>query len=88
MSLSGRFEWSLVLLFVILAALSRSPALIVLAAGGLVVGLVVWLTARLALTALETVVEVNPDRLVAGEARITGSDPRTSCRTARTRMAA
>ena len=67
MSLSGRFEWPLVMLFVILAAISRSPALIVLAAGGLVVWLVVWLTARLALTALETVVEVSPDRVVAGE---------------------
>jgi len=67
MSVTGRFEWSLVLLFVILAAISRSPALIVLAAGGLVVGSVVWLTARLALTALEATVEVTPDRVVAGE---------------------
>jgi uncharacterized protein (DUF58 family) len=67
MSLSGRFEWPIVFLFVILAAISRSPALIVLAAGGLVVWLVVWLTSRLALVALEAVVEVTPDRLVAGE---------------------
>ena len=51
MSLSGRFEWPMVMLFVILAAFSRSPALIVLAAGGLVVWLVVWLTARVALVA-------------------------------------
>src|SRR2546428_7451551 len=36
MNLSGRFEWPVVMLFVILAAISRSPALIVLAAGGLV----------------------------------------------------
>src|SRR5713226_2849664 len=67
MSLSGRFEWPIVFLFVILAAISRSPALIVLAAGGLVVWLVVWLTSRLALVALEATVEVTPDRLVAGE---------------------
>ena len=67
MSLSGRFEWPVVLLFVILAALSRSPALIVLAAGGLVVWLVVWLTARVALIALEAAVDVSPDRLVTGE---------------------
>ena len=67
MSLSGRFEWPIVMLFVILAAVSRTPALIVLAAGGLVVWLVVWLTARVALVALETQVEVAPDRVVAGE---------------------
>jgi uncharacterized protein (DUF58 family) len=67
MSLSGRFEWPIVFLFVLLAAVSRSPALIVLAAGGLVVWLVVWLTSRLALTALEATVEVTPDRLVSGE---------------------
>ena len=67
MSLSGRFEWPMVMLFVILAAISRSPSLIVLATGGLVVWLVVWLTARLALVALETQVEISPDRVVAGE---------------------
>jgi uncharacterized protein (DUF58 family) len=67
MSASGRFEWPLVILFVILAALSRNPALIVLAAGGLVVWLVVWLTTRLALVALDVGVEISTDRLVAGE---------------------
>src|SRR5713226_4606722 len=67
MTITGRFEWFVVFLFVIAAAISRSPALIVLAAGGLVVWLVVWLTSRLALVALEAVVEVSPDRLVAGE---------------------
>ena len=64
---SGRFEWPLVLLFVIVAAFSRSPALIVLAAGGLVVWLVVWLTSQLALAALDAEVELSTDRLVAGE---------------------
>jgi uncharacterized protein (DUF58 family) len=67
MSASGRFEWPLVILFVILAAFSRNPALIVLAAGGLVVWLVVWLTTRLALVALDVSVEISTDRLVAGE---------------------
>jgi uncharacterized protein (DUF58 family) len=67
MSLSGRFEWPLVLLFVILAMISRSPALIVLAAGGLVVWLVVWLTSRVALVALDAEVELSVDRVVAGE---------------------
>ena len=67
MSASGRFEWPFVILFVILAAISRNPALIVLAAGGLVVWLVVWLTTRLALVALDATVETSVDRLVAGE---------------------
>ncbi|HEU5288748.1 MAG TPA: DUF58 domain-containing protein, partial [Candidatus Limnocylindria bacterium] len=64
---SGRFEWPLVLLFVLIAAISRSPALIVLAAGGLVLGVMVWLTSRLALVALDATVELSADRVVAGE---------------------
>ena len=67
MTRTGRFEWSVVFLFVILAAISRSPALIVLAAGGLVLGGVVWLTARIALVALEPTVEVSADHVVSGE---------------------
>ena len=67
MNASGRFEWPLVMFFVILAAISRNPALIVLAAGGLAVWLVVWLTTRLALVALEATVELSNDRVVAGE---------------------
>jgi uncharacterized protein (DUF58 family) len=67
MSLSGRFEWPLVLLFVIFAMISRSPALIVLAAGGLVVWFVVWLTSRVALVALDAEVELSAHRVVAGE---------------------
>lgn len=68
MSRTGRFEWPIVVVFVILAAISRNPALIVLAAGGLVVGAIVWLTTRLALVALEGTVELSVDRVVAGEA--------------------
>src|SRR5438132_1935521 len=67
MQRTGRFEWPLVFLFVVLAALSRSPALIVLAAGGLVLGAVVWLTAQVALVALDASVEVSADHIVAGE---------------------
>lgn len=67
MSRTGHFEWPIVILFVILAAISRNPALIVLAAGGLVVGSVVWLTTRLALVALDATVELSVDRVVAGE---------------------
>ncbi len=67
MSRGGRFEWSIVLLFVVLAGLSRSPALVVLAASGVVVWAVVWLTARLALVALEVSVTIAPGRVVAGE---------------------
>lgn len=67
MTRSGRFEWPLVIAIVAIAAISRSPALIVLAAGGLVVWLVVWVTGRLALVGLETHLAVSPDRLVAGE---------------------
>src|ERR1700687_320482 len=67
MTRSGRFEWPIVIAVVAVAALSRSPALIVLGAGGLVVWLVVWLTGRLALVGLETRLVVSPDHLIAGE---------------------
>ncbi|MDP9252269.1 MAG: DUF58 domain-containing protein [Chloroflexota bacterium] len=67
MTRSGRFEWPIVLLIVVIAAISRSPALIVLGAGGLVVWLVVWVTGRLALVGIETQLEMKPDRLIAGE---------------------
>jgi uncharacterized protein (DUF58 family) len=67
MTRSGRFEWPIVIAIVAIAAISRSPALIVLGAGGLVVWLVVWVTGRLALVGLETQLAVSPDRLIAGE---------------------
>ena len=67
MTRSGRFEWPIVIAIVAIAAISRSPALIVLGAGGLVVWLVVWITGRLALVGLETQLQVSPDRLIAGE---------------------
>ena len=64
---SGRFEWPIVFAIVAVAALTRSPALIVLAAGALVVWLVVSVTGRLALVGLETHLAIAPDRLIAGE---------------------
>ncbi|HYK98632.1 MAG TPA: DUF58 domain-containing protein [Candidatus Acidoferrales bacterium] len=67
MSRTGRFEWSVVILVVILAAITRAPALIVLAAGSLVLGGLVWLTSRLALVALDATVEVTAERVVSGE---------------------
>jgi len=70
MTRSGRFEWPIVIAIVAIAAISRSPALIVLGAGGLVVWLVVWVTGRLALVGLETRLAVSPDRLVAGESLV------------------
>ncbi|HET7701518.1 MAG TPA: DUF58 domain-containing protein [Candidatus Limnocylindria bacterium] len=80
MTRSGRFQWGFVVLFLILAALSRSPALVVLAAGGVVIWVVVSLTARLAFVALEATVELSQDRVVAGErivatVRITNRKP-------------
>ncbi len=67
---SGRFEWPLVFLFLVLAAISRSPALIVLAAGGVVLGGIVWLTSRLALVALDATLVLDVDRVVAGEGMV------------------
>ena len=67
MTRSGRFEWPIVIAIVVVAAISRSPALIVLGAGGLVVWLMVWVTGRLALVGLETQLAISPDRLIAGE---------------------
>ena len=68
MTRTGRFEWTIVLFIVVVAAITRSPTLIVLAAGGLVVGGIVWLTSQLALVALDATVEVSADHVVAGEA--------------------
>jgi uncharacterized protein (DUF58 family) len=67
MTRSGRFEWPIVIAIVAVAAISRSPALIVLGAGGLVVWLMVWVTGRLALVGLETQLAITPDHLIAGE---------------------
>lgn len=66
---AGAREFPLVEVIVVvaLAATSRSPTLIVLAAVGLVAWAVVELTGRLALAAVEVDASLEPRRLVAGE---------------------
>ena len=66
-ALTGRFPWQVAALFVAAAVLFREPAVIVLAAGSIVVWLVVTVTGRLALAAVEARVSLAPQRIVAGE---------------------
>jgi uncharacterized protein (DUF58 family) len=66
-SRTGRFPWQAVVLCVLAAALTRAPALIVLAFGALLTWIVVEITGRLALYAVEGRVTLSPDRVVAGE---------------------
>lgn len=63
----GEFPWIEVLAVLILAALTRSPAVIVIAAAGLVAWALVELTGRLALVAVDVDVSLEPRRLIAGE---------------------
>src|SRR5207247_2867636 len=58
------------LIFVAAAAISRAPAIIVLACGALASWVVVAVTGRLALSAVEVRLTLSPDRLVAGEQAI------------------
>jgi uncharacterized protein (DUF58 family) len=64
---TGQFPWQVVMLIVLAAALSRAPALIVLAFGAFVTWLVVEITGRLALSAVVARVTLAPDRIIAGE---------------------
>jgi uncharacterized protein (DUF58 family) len=64
---TGRFPWAAAVLLVVVALLFRAPALIVLAFGAIVTGLVVEVTGRLALWAVDARVTLSPDRIVAGE---------------------
>jgi uncharacterized protein (DUF58 family) len=64
---TGRFPWQAALLFVAVAAISRAPALIVLAVGAVITWLVVEITGRLALAAVDVRVTLTPDRIIAGE---------------------
>jgi uncharacterized protein (DUF58 family) len=64
---TGRFPWQAALLFVAVAAISRAPALVVLAAGAVITWLVVEVTGRVALAAVDARVTLTPDRVVAGE---------------------
>ena len=63
----GEFPWLEVLLVLGLAAFTRSPALIVIAAAGLAAWGLVELTGRLALVAVEIEATLEPRRLIAGE---------------------
>src|SRR5256885_14222164 len=65
---TGRFPWQAALLFVVIAAITRAPALIVLAFGAVITWLVVEITGRLALAAVDARVTLTPDRIVAGGA--------------------
>jgi len=69
-SRTGRFPWQVVLIFVAAAAISRAPAVIVLAFGVLVSWVVVAVTGRLALSAVAVRLTLSPDRILAGEQAI------------------
>ena len=64
---TGRFPWQVVVICFAAAAISRAPALIVLAFGSLLTWIVVEITGRLALAAVDARVTLLPDRIVAGE---------------------
>jgi uncharacterized protein (DUF58 family) len=64
---TGRFPWQVVIVSIVAAALSHAPALIVLAFGALITWIVVEVTGRLALAAIEARVTLLPERIVAGE---------------------
>ena len=64
---TGRFPWQVVVVCIAAAAISRAPALIVLAFGSLITWIVVEITGRLALAAIDARVTLLPDRIVAGE---------------------
>ena len=63
----GDFPWLEVLVVLALAAFTRSPALIVIAAAGLVAWALVEVTGRLALVAVDVEASLEPRRLIAGE---------------------
>jgi uncharacterized protein (DUF58 family) len=76
----GEFPWLEVLVVLGLAALTRSPALIVIAAAGLAAWGLVEVTGRLALVGVDVEATLEPRRLIAGEAatltvRVTNHKP-------------
>src|SRR5256886_11550519 len=64
---TGRFPWQAAVLFRAVAAITRAPALNVLAFGAVITWLVVEISGRLALVAVDARVTLAPDRIVAGE---------------------
>lgn len=76
----GEFPWLEVLVVLVLATFTRSPALIVIAASGLAAWALVEITGRLALVAVDIEATLEPRRLVSGETatlsvRITNHKP-------------
>ena len=67
---TGRFPWQIAVLALVFAAITRAPAVIVLAFGAVMTWFVVEVTGRLALWAVEARVTLAPDRLVAGETAV------------------
>ena len=63
----GEFPWVEVLAVLVLAAFTRSPALIVIAMAGFAAWALVEVTGRLALVAVEIDASLEPRRLIAGE---------------------
>lgn len=63
----GEFPWIEVLVVILLAGFTRSPALIAVSAAGLVAWALVEVTGRLALRAVEVEATLEPRRLIAGE---------------------
>lgn len=63
----GEFPWVEVLVVILLAGFTRSPALIAVGAAGLVAWALVEVTGRLALRAVEVEASLEPRRLIAGE---------------------
>lgn len=64
---SGRFPWPLCGALLAAAALSRAPAVLILAIASFAAWAVTELTARAALASLDVRAMVQPDRMVAGE---------------------
>ena len=64
---TGRFPWPLCGALLAAAAVTRAPAVLILAIGALAAWAVTELTARAALAHLDVRVTVLPDRMVAGE---------------------
>jgi len=66
----GEFPWIEALILVAVAAFTRSPTVIVLAAAGLVAWLLVEVTGRVALVAVDIDASLGPRRLIAGETAV------------------
>jgi len=64
---AGAYPSGVAVILVVAAAVTRQPAIVIIAAGALVAWLVVEVTGRLALAAVEVEVSATPERLVAGE---------------------